>query len=111
MGKFVGAGLGARMSGHTPREAVVIGYGMNGRGAVELVVAAVVIKLSNELLTSGVITEPLLTQPNFATLINYCVYNQAVIRFRPVVLALRIFLGPKFFLTSLPGERCNLSAS
>jgi Kef-type K+ transport system membrane component KefB len=69
VGKFVGSGLGARLFGHTPRESVIIGYGMNGRGAVELVVAAVVIELSNDLLASGVISEPLLTQEQFSALV------------------------------------------
>jgi Kef-type K+ transport system membrane component KefB len=69
VGKFVGSGLGARMFGHTSRESMIIGYGMNGRGAVELVVAAVVIELSNELLNSGVIAEPLLTQEQFSALV------------------------------------------
>jgi len=69
IGKFVGAGLGARLFGHTPRESVVIGFGMNGRGAVELVVAAVVIELSNELLSSGAITDPLLTPEQFSALV------------------------------------------
>jgi len=69
IGKFVGAGLGAKLFGHTPRESMVIGFGMNGRGAVELVVAAVVIELSNELLASGVITEPLLTPEQFSALV------------------------------------------
>lgn len=68
-GKFVGSGLSARLCGHTPREAVVIGYGMNGRGAVELVVAAVVIELSNDLLAGEVITEPLPTQEQFSALV------------------------------------------
>jgi Kef-type K+ transport system membrane component KefB len=69
IGKFVGAGLGAKLFGHTSRESMVIGFGMNGRGAVELVVAAVVIELSNELLANGTITEPLLTPNQFSALV------------------------------------------
>ncbi len=42
---------------------------MNGRGAVEIVVASVVIKLSNDLLSSQSLTEPLLTQNQFSALI------------------------------------------
>ncbi len=42
---------------------------MNGRGAVEMVVAAVVIKLSDKLIASKTITEPLLTQDQFSALI------------------------------------------
>ncbi len=36
-GKIVGAGLGARISGMARREAWAIGYGMNARGAMEIV--------------------------------------------------------------------------
>lgn len=43
---------------------------MNGRGAVEMVVAAVVIKLSNQLMAGKTITEPLLTQDQFSALIS-----------------------------------------
>ncbi len=45
LGKLAGCGLGAKLLGHSNRESMVIGFGMNGRGAVELVVAAVVINL------------------------------------------------------------------
>jgi Kef-type K+ transport system membrane component KefB len=39
--KFLGAYLGARLAGLTPREGVALGAGLNARGAVEIVVAAV----------------------------------------------------------------------
>ncbi len=42
---------------------------MNGRGAVELVVASVILKLSNELMASEVVVEPLLTQEQFSGLV------------------------------------------
>jgi hypothetical protein len=42
---------------------------MNGRGAVELVVASVVLGLSNDLLKSKVISEPLLTGDQFSGLV------------------------------------------
>jgi Kef-type K+ transport system membrane component KefB len=51
------------------RESAVIGFGMNGRGAVELVIVAVVIALSNDLMTQGVISEPLLTQNQISALV------------------------------------------
>jgi hypothetical protein len=42
---------------------------MNGRGAVELVVATVVFRLSDELMAAKVIDLPLLTQYQFSALI------------------------------------------
>ncbi len=69
VGKCLGCGLGAKMAGHSTNEAMVIGVGMNGRGAVELVVASVVLNLSNELMTAGTISEPLLTGDQFSALV------------------------------------------
>jgi Kef-type K+ transport system membrane component KefB len=69
IGKLVGSGLGGLISGHNIRQSVILGFGMNGRGAVELVVAAVVVKLSNELMAKGAIGEPLLTQAQFSALV------------------------------------------
>jgi hypothetical protein len=42
---------------------------MNGRGAVELVAATVVIKLSNDLMATNVISQPLLTPDQFSGLV------------------------------------------
>ena len=42
---------------------------MNGRGAVEVVIASIVIKLSDELMSSGSIADPLLTNGQFSALI------------------------------------------
>lgn len=68
-GKVFGCAGMARAIGLTPKESIVIGFGMNGRGAVELVVATVVLQLSAELLQEKVITEPLLTGQQFSALV------------------------------------------
>ncbi|MFC1579988.1 cation:proton antiporter [Thermodesulfobacteriota bacterium] len=69
LGKLVGCGVGAALFKYGLRESAIIGFGMNGRGAVELVVASVVLGLSNELLQSKIITEPLLTSDQFSGLV------------------------------------------
>ncbi len=69
IGKLLGCGLGAYLYGQSLWESAIIGSGMNGRGAVEMVVAAVVIKLSDKLLSDNAITEALLTQDQFSALI------------------------------------------
>jgi Kef-type K+ transport system membrane component KefB len=69
VGKLIGCGVGAFLYGHKFWGSAIIGCGMNGRGAVEMVVAAVVIKLSDKLIASNTITEPLLTQDQFSALI------------------------------------------
>ncbi|NPB10073.1 MAG: cation:proton antiporter, partial [Thermodesulfobacteria bacterium] len=69
LGKFIGSGLGLRSFGYSFWECMVVASGMNGRGAVELVVATVVVKLSDSLLAQGKITEPLLTETQFSALV------------------------------------------
>jgi Kef-type K+ transport system membrane component KefB len=69
MGKLIGCGVGAFIYGHKFWGSAIIGCGMNGRGAVEMVVAAVVIKLSDQLMASQTIAEPLLTKDQFSALI------------------------------------------
>ena len=69
LGKLVGCGIGALAFRYTIREAAIIGFGMNGRGAVELVIVAVVIALSNDLMVRGVISDPLLTDNQFSALV------------------------------------------
>ena len=69
IGKVVGCGAGYVLLKGNYREALIIGFGMNGRGAVEIVVASVVLKLSTELMSTNVISEPLLTNNQFSALI------------------------------------------
>jgi Kef-type K+ transport system membrane component KefB len=69
MGKVVGCGLPVLFFQRDWREALVIGLGMNGRGAVELIVAKEIILLSATLLSQGIIGSPLLTEAQFTILI------------------------------------------
>ena len=69
LGKLVGCGIGALSFRYSMRESAIIGFGMNGRGAVELVIVAVVIGLSDDLLAQGVISDPLLTESQFSALV------------------------------------------
>ncbi|WP_247648344.1 cation:proton antiporter [Pseudodesulfovibrio sp. zrk46] len=69
VGKLFGCGIAARPFGRSRWESIIIGFGMNGRGAVELVVAAVVIGHSNKLIKAGIISSPLLTDTQFSALV------------------------------------------
>ncbi len=69
LGKLVGCGLGASLFKHNVWESSIIGFGMNGRGAVELVIATVVLHQSQELMAKGVISAPLLTEDQFSALL------------------------------------------
>jgi Kef-type K+ transport system membrane component KefB len=44
LGKLIGAGIGARFSGLSWPEAILVGIGMNGKAAVELVLASVALQ-------------------------------------------------------------------
>lgn len=44
VGKIGGAGLGAWMGGLSPREALAVGFGMNARGAMEMILASVALE-------------------------------------------------------------------
>jgi Kef-type K+ transport system membrane component KefB len=69
LGKLIGCGLGAAAFKYSFWESMIIGFGMNGRGAVELVVATVVLNLSAALMEAQTISEPLLTQAQFSGLV------------------------------------------
>jgi Kef-type K+ transport system membrane component KefB len=68
-GKLVGSGLGLYFFRRSFWESTVVGFGLNGRGAVELVIATVIIRMSDDLLAKGVVSEPLLTEGQFSALI------------------------------------------
>lgn len=78
VGKLIGCGLGAAIFRYNIWESAVIGLGMNGRGAVELVVASVVLRLSNQLMDTKTICEPLLTQDQFAGLVLMAFITTAI---------------------------------
>jgi Kef-type K+ transport system membrane component KefB len=56
IGKMIGCGLPARLVGFSTRESLAIGIGMNGRGAVELIVVAVALE-------EGIFAQPVPTPP------------------------------------------------
>jgi len=69
IGKIGGCAIGGLLAGLGQRESIIVGFGMNGRGAVELIVAAVALKLSRGLMADGVITSPLLTEEQFSAIV------------------------------------------
>lgn len=69
IGKFIGCGLGAKISGLGKSDSMIIGIGMNGRGAVELVVIGIVIEVSRDLIAQGLILHPLLNESQISSLI------------------------------------------
>jgi Kef-type K+ transport system membrane component KefB len=79
LGKLIGGGLGARLGGLPRWEAAAVGAGLNARGAMELVIAA--IGLSIGVLTlpmySIVVIIAVVTTLMAAPLLKYCVTRHA----------------------------------
>lgn len=75
LGKIIGGGLGARLGGLPKWEALAVGFGLNARGAMELVIAA--IGLSIGLLTDAtyaiIVLIAVLTTVMAAPLLKFCV--------------------------------------
>jgi Kef-type K+ transport system membrane component KefB len=73
-GKIVGGGLGSRLGGLPPWEAAAVGVGLNARGAMELVIAA--IGLSIGVLTDAtyaiIVLIAVLTTVMAAPMLKYC---------------------------------------
>ncbi len=44
VGKVVGCGLGGRLAGMPPRESLAVGFGMNARGAMEIILALLALR-------------------------------------------------------------------
>jgi len=85
VGKFVGGGVGARIGGLSRWEALAVGTGLNARGAMELVIAAIGVSI-------GVLTVPMytiivliavLTTLMAAPMLRYCVRRDELARARP----------------------------
>jgi Kef-type K+ transport system membrane component KefB len=85
-GKFIGGGVGSRLGGLSKWEALAVGTGLNARGAMELVIAAIGLSI-------GVLTVPMytiivviavLTSLTAAPMLRYCVrgYERQVERER-----------------------------
>lgn len=69
LGKLVGSGVALYPFRRNFWESAVVGFGLNGRGAVELVIATVILNLSDDLMAEGIIADPLLTEIQFSALI------------------------------------------
>ncbi len=85
LGKLVGAGLPALWSGLGPRDAVAVGVGMSGRGAIELVIISIA-------LAAGVFDHPR-SDPIVAHLFSALVITAVVTTALTPVLLRLVLLG------------------
>jgi len=87
--KLVGAGLPAFWVGHSKREALMVGIGMSGRGAVELIVAGVALE-------AGLFLQPYPTPPIVESLFSSI-----------VIMALVTTIATPIFLHWVASSRIN----
>ena len=80
VGKLAGSYLGARLSGIEWRSALAIGFGMNARGAMEIVLAGVALeyKLIDQRLFVALVTMALLTSMLSGPMMQYLLRPQRV---------------------------------
>jgi len=88
LSKVIGCGLMARLSKFSTRESLAIGVGMNGRGALELIVAAVALE-------AGLFAYPVPTPP-----VVVAIFSSVVIM--AIVTTLMTPIGLKLLLKSTP---------
>lgn len=75
LGKVIGGGLGARLGGLPKWEAVGVGIGLNARGAMELVIAAIGLSIGvlNQPTYAMIVLIAVLTTVMAAPLLKFCV--------------------------------------
>jgi Kef-type K+ transport system membrane component KefB len=72
-GKIAGAGLGARLSGFSPRESLAAGFGLNARGAMEIILGLIALEngLINERVFVSLIIMALVTSMTSGPLMKW----------------------------------------
>jgi len=78
-GKIIGSGFGARLGGFTLRESLAVGFGMNARGAIEIVLGLVALEygLINETIFVSLVIMALVTSMSSGPLMKL------VLKFQP----------------------------
>lgn len=77
-GKIVGAGLGTRLGGFSWRESIAVGFGMNARGAIEIVLGLVALEygLINETIFVSLVIMALVTSMSSGPLMKWVLKKQ-----------------------------------
>jgi Kef-type K+ transport system membrane component KefB len=87
LGKIIGCGLPAKLMKFSNKESLAVGIGMNGRGAVELVVVAVALE-------AGLFTQPIPTPPIVSSIFSSVVFMAIVTTLMTPIL-LKLLLKPR----------------
>ncbi len=98
-GKLLGCGLGARLAGFAPRQAWAIGFGMNARGAMEIILGLLALQagLIDERIFVSLVIMALVTSMTSGTLMQAIMRTKRQKRFYE-------YLSPKFFVQPLKGQ-------
>lgn len=75
LGKIIGGGLGSRLGGLPKWEALAVGFGLNARGAMELVIAAIGLSIGvlNEPTYAAIVLIAVVTTVMAAPLLKMCI--------------------------------------
>lgn len=96
LGKVLGCGLGGRLAGMSMRESWALGFGMNARGAMEIILGLLALEY-------GLISEPLFVALVIMALVTSLVSGpamQAILRLKKPRCIVR-YLRPKAYLHAL----------
>ena len=76
-GKIIGSGSGARLGGFTWRESLAVGFGMNARGAMEIILGIIALEngLINERVFVSLVILALVTSMASGPLMKWCLKN------------------------------------
>ena len=76
-GKIIGSGSGARLGGFTWRESLAVGFGMNARGAMEIILGIIALEngLINERVFVSLVILPLVTSMTAGPLMKWSLKN------------------------------------
>jgi Kef-type K+ transport system membrane component KefB len=79
LGKIVGSGLGTRLGGFTWRESLAVGFGMNARGAIEIVLGLIALEygLINETIFVSLVIMALVTSMSSGPLMKWVLRVQS----------------------------------
>ena len=94
VGKVLGATLGARLGGMTRRSAMAVGFGLNARGAVEIILGSIA-------LDAGLITPPIFVSLVIMALVTSITSAPLMLYFMQKEQEIRLGLIWLFYLTFL----------
>jgi len=112
VGKVFGCGLGARLSGMSKNDSWAIGFGMNSRGAMEIILALLALHygLIQETVFVALVVMALLTSIVSAPFMSYFLKEKDKSKFSNLLNAKQIIFSDKMLKEDVIKELVNLAA-